>query len=103
MDHQKGDEPEASVDVIVMLRADTSAAARGAPSGDLAVAEAVAATVERFSGQLQPQHPDTDDPGLSAYYVATVPTVREAEALAAELRDTAGVEAAYVKPQPAMP
>lgn len=52
-----------------------------------------------------PQHPGSRDPELARWYVAELQDPAAAERLARALRDTPGVEAAYVKPadEPAAP
>jgi hypothetical protein len=55
------------------------------------------------AGRLESLHPDTTDPALATWYRAVVPDNVDAEAIAAELRGHAEVEAAYVKPAGAAP
>jgi hypothetical protein len=93
---------EQSVDVVVRLRADVASGVRGA-GGGVAAARGVDAAVRRFGGTLRPQHPGAGDPALGGYFVAEAPSAEAARALAADLLGLDGVEAAYVKPQAAMP
>jgi hypothetical protein len=94
-----------AVDVIVILDTEASKAARGADTS--AQARTAANTIEQqarqFGATLRPQHPDTDDPDLSGYFVLAVPSDKDAGQLVEELLGLSGVEGAYLKPQPAMP
>ena len=52
---------------------------------------------------FQPMHPDTDDSTLRTYFTVDVPNAASAERVAARLRDSPAIAAAYVKPPDAMP
>lgn len=98
--------PEAeAADVIVLLEAETSRAFRGETTTVQAeeAADTIAEHARQFGATLQPQHPDTGDPDLSGYFVLAAPSPEHAERLIETLRDLNGIEAAYLKPQPAMP
>jgi hypothetical protein len=97
---------EHGIEVVIRLRSDVAQAARGnatAPASAAAAAGALQQRVRRFGGDLRPQHLASADPGLAGYFVASVASASAAECLAAEIRSLDGVEAAYVKPPPAMP
>ena len=52
---------------------------------------------------FHPMHPDTEDPTLRRYFTVDVPNAASAEEVAARLRDSPAIAAAYVKPPDAMP
>jgi hypothetical protein len=52
---------------------------------------------------IRPLHPGTDDSALRTYFTVEVPNAASAERVAARLRDSPAVAAAYVKPPDAMP
>ena len=93
------------VDIVVLLAAEASQAARGKSSSNEAkkAADAIVGKATRLGTALRPQHPDTDDPELSGYFVLVAPSAEDAENIIKMLLDMEGVEAAYLKPQPALP
>ena len=48
--------------------------------------------------RFQPLHPGTEDPRLATYFVVEVPEAPTAQSVAARLRESQAVEAAYLKP-----
>ena len=64
----------------------------------------VIASLERELGvSIRPMHPGTDDATLGSYFTVDVPNSTSAEEVAARLRDSPAIAAAYVKPPDAMP
>jgi hypothetical protein len=68
---------------------------RGAPALDALAGE--------LGVTFRAMHPDTDDPTLRTYFTVDVPNAASAERVAARLRDSPAIAAAYVKPPDAMP
>lgn len=93
------------VDVIVLLEAEASQAVRGKKSSDQAesAADAILDKANRLGAALRPQHPDTEDPELSGYFLLVAPSAEDAKNIINMLLEMDGVEAAYLKPQPALP
>lgn len=52
---------------------------------------------------FRPMHPDTEDSTLRTYFTVDAPNAASAERVAARLRDSPAIAAAYVKPPDAMP
>lgn len=94
-----------TVDVVVRLRPDVAQAARGGAAAPAAAAAArsIGEAVGRAGGEMRPQHPGSPDPALGGYFLVGAPSADAAGELASGLLGMDGVEAAYVKPQPAMP
>jgi hypothetical protein len=80
------------VQVVVKVAGQEQQLLSGTPSEEAGALARAAGT------KLAPQHPGTSDPELASWYVAELADPAAAERLAAALRDTRGVEAAYVKP-----
>ena len=72
-------------------------------SGGAAARTALDALVHELGVSLRVMHADTDDSTLSTYFTVDVPDGMSAEHVAARLRDSPAVAAAYVKPAEAMP
>ncbi len=53
--------------------------------------------------QLQPMHPDANDPFLIPFFVAYVPRDADLSEILNKLRDCPGIEAAYTKPPDELP
>ena len=64
---------------------------------------AVTRAVGAAGGTAVPMHPGTTDPALAGYYSVDLPGGEAATALAAALLRLPSVEAAYVKPDDALP
>jgi hypothetical protein len=79
------------VPVVVKVSGQEKELLPGAPPEATALARAAGT-------KLEPQHPGTLDAELARWYVAEVADPATAERLAEALRNTPGVEAAYVKP-----
>lgn len=66
-----------------------------------------ASALDRLARELgiafRPLHPDTDDSTLRTYFTVDVPSPASADRVAARLRDSPAIAAAYVKPPDAMP
>jgi hypothetical protein len=79
---------------------------RGPPAGEQPALDALDALHElarELGVAFRPMHPDTDDATLRAYFTVDVPNGASAERVAARLRDSPVIAAAYVKPPDAMP
>ena len=72
-------------------------------SGGAPARTALDALVHELGASLHAMHADTDDPTLGTYFTVDVPDRASAEHVAARLRDSPAVAAAYVKPPEAMP
>lgn len=59
--------------------------------------------VRQLRGQLRPQHLETDDPTPKPYFILELTSADAAKQSVTELLGIDGVEAAYIKPQPALP
>ena len=64
---------------------------------------AIDALAHELGVSLRVMHPNTDDSTLRTYFTVDVPDGTSAEHVAARLRDSPAVAAAYVKPPDAMP
>lgn len=93
--------------VEVILQLDPGAAAAAKAAGAVRAIDigqsAVLRRAEELGAAIRPQHPDAIDPGLSGFFVAVVASQEEARSLIKTMLGMEGVEAAYIKPQPAMP
>lgn len=77
------------------------------PTGGGRASVAAPADVEtiarRHGAELKRQHPDASDPELSRIWTCEVPDRRSGQRLAEDLLRSGAVEAAYIKPDDAMP
>ena len=87
--------------IVVRLRPDIARAFQsGATVHHVAGAAELAAVLDRFGADLEPQHPGSADPQLASYFTISGLSVNQAEQAAAALRELDAVEAAYVQPSP---
>ena len=82
----------------VTVQLNPEAASGGAPART-----ALDALVRELGVSLRVMHAHADDSTLSTYFTVDVPDGTSAELVAARLRDSPAVAAAYVKPPDAMP
>jgi hypothetical protein len=69
------------------------------PEAGPAEVDGIRARMEQLGVELRPVHPDADDPVLASFYTVDAPDDRElANGVLAALRESDGVDAAYVKP-----
>ena len=80
-----------SVEVTLMF---STAAARAIREGG----DDLVQVVREFGATLEPMHPDSHDVELQCFYTAQVPDDADVENVIDQLRQSEGIEAAYVKP-----
>jgi hypothetical protein len=85
--------------LVVQLTADGAAALVEGGGG----AAPIRQVLNELGVTLQPLSPGIDDPVLSTYFHATLPSAKVGAEAVARLRDVPGVTAAYLKPAIALP
>lgn len=84
--------------VTVRVRPDVVAALRDRRLARPDIRDALR-TIDELDLSLEPMHPGIDDPQLASYFQVDVPDQRTADRVAAKLRTSPAIEAAYVKPR----
>jgi hypothetical protein len=91
------------VQISVQVRPDTVPALCGSESASAEV-EDLREGLEELGVELQPLHPNVDDPQLALHFTVEVPDDEElAASVLAALRESAVVDAAFVKPPDELP
>jgi hypothetical protein len=88
--------------IVVQVRS-SDRRSRGGSMGAEAVPAALAQVAADLDASVSPLHPGTSDDELSRWYVIEVSDPAAADQLTAQLLELPSVEAAYVKPQDALP
>ena len=88
--------------VTVLVRPEVASAILGRKSAD-ATARDLLDAARDLGVRLQPLHPHVADPRLASYFIAEVPAGATAQQVIDGLGKCKAVEAAYVKPQDAIP
>jgi hypothetical protein len=93
------------MEIVVQLEHALAAAFAGRPAAQEALARKaeLESVLADLGLRLVPIHPGTKDADLSTYFRAEGTTVDDPDALAATLRAKQGVQAAYAKPDAALP
>lgn len=55
-------------------------------------------TAQELGVELEPMHPDVDDPNLQAYFMVEVPSYEQAQEVISTLQNLSAVDGAYIKP-----
>lgn len=88
---------------LVVQLSPSAAADLAAGEPKTSAAQAVSRAVQSAGGTVSPMHPGTADPALASYFSVDLSGGESAADLAEKLNRLPSVEAAYVKPEDALP